>query len=80
MIGSVSIYNVGARESSYTPPCKTTFSSPGRVHRNSGRVCKNKGLFMTLSFAMAGVTPLSAEICFLEKPYNISALVHPCKK
>ena len=28
-------------ESRLTPPCKTTFSSPGRVHGNSGRVYKN---------------------------------------
>ena len=27
-------------ESRLTPPCKATFPSPGRVHRNSGRVCK----------------------------------------
>ena len=28
-------------KTSYTPLCKTTFPSPGRIHRNSGRVCKN---------------------------------------
>ena len=28
-------------ESRLTPPCKTTFPSPGRVLGNSGRVCKN---------------------------------------
>ena len=25
------------------PPCKTTFPSPGRIHGNSGRVCKKVG-------------------------------------
>ena len=28
-----------------TPPCKTTFPSSGRVHRNSGQVCKNRFLY-----------------------------------
>ena len=28
-------------ENRLTPPCKTTFPSPGRVHGNPGRVCKN---------------------------------------
>ena len=30
-----------ARESSYTPSCKTIFPGPGWVHGNIGRVCKN---------------------------------------
>ena len=32
-------------ESIITPPCKTTFPSHGRVHGNSGRVCKNIRIF-----------------------------------
>ena len=38
---SKSSYRRHARESSYTPSCKTTFPSPGRVHE-IGRACKQK--------------------------------------
>ena len=37
---SKSSYLCHARGSSYTPPCNTKFLGPGRVHENSGRVCK----------------------------------------
>ena len=30
-----------AQETSYTPSCKSTFPSPGWVHGNPGRICKN---------------------------------------
>ena len=33
-------------ESRLTPPCKTTKPSPGRVHGNPGRMCKNQLLFI----------------------------------
>ena len=38
-------------KSRLTPPCKTTFPSPGRAHRNSRRVCKKNGSFLTWSLS-----------------------------
>ena len=36
-------------ESRQTPPCKTTFPSPGRVHGNSGQVCKKEQSVRTIT-------------------------------
>ena len=37
------------------PPCKTTFPSPGRVHGNPGRVCKNNKSEMHILLWVANI-------------------------
>ena len=59
-------------ESQLTPPCKTTFPSPDRLHGNSGRVCKKQNSQPMQFPGYADVFPLLLSTQGMGAPFNFN--------
>ena len=58
-------------KSHLAPPCKTTFPSPGRVHRNPGQVCKRHAfLYRCKQRNLYDRTPLAEQIISPETEFT----------